>query len=365
MIRSVKRLLIFLLWSLLGLSLVAACARHPDNPALPQMGLAAPVEIVIDPQTGRRYTTLSVLIYNVAGLPWPVRSGRGPALDRIGGALHVARRDDAAPQVLLLQEAFVAKAGQIGIVAGYPNRVRGPLAGDASEIATADLDPDFLAGRSFWKGERSGKLVSSGLYVFADFPIIAARQSPFGPRTCAGFDCLANKGVMMVVLEIPGVPQPLQILNTHLNARGASGVGRERTLYAHQRQVDEIRTFLDHHLNPDWPLIYGGDFNTRRSPLRYDHKAAQMPGTVVDYYCAIVQTDCDVRMSWDGDEPWLDTQDLQGFSSGTQVRIRPIRVEARFDAPEAGGPLAGEMLSDHDGYLVTYELSWPASATGR
>jgi hypothetical protein len=363
MIRVVRRPLFPLFCALLGLGLAAACARHPANPPLPQMGRVAPAEIAIDPQTGRRHAALSVLIYNVAGLPWPVRSGRGPALDRIGGALHVARNEGAAPQVLLLQEAFVAKAGQIGIVAGYPNRWRGPLAGDASEIATVDLDPAFLAGRSFWKGERSGKLVSSGLYVFADYPIIAAWQSPFGPRTCAGFDCLANKGVMMVVIEIPGVPQPVQILNTHLNARGASGVGRERTLYAHQRQVDEIRAFLDRHLNPDWPLIYGGDFNTRRSPSRYDHKAAQMPGTVVDYYCAIVQTECDVRMSWDGDEPWLDTQDLQGFSSGSAVRLRPVRVEARFDAPVADGPLAGQMLSDHDGYLVTYELSWPATAT--
>ena len=60
-------------------------------------------------------------------------------------------------------------------------------------------------------------------------------------------------------------------------------------------------------------------------------------------------------MSWDGDEPWMDTQDLQFYADGRTVRIRPLRVEAMFD----GGP-SGPRLSDHDGFLVTYELRWPA-----
>jgi hypothetical protein len=68
----------------------------------------------------------------------------------------------------------------------------------------------------------------------------------------------------------------------------------------------------------------------------------------------VIKNTCDVQLSWDGDEPWMDTQDLQGFESGRQVRVKPVRLEAMFDAPQDG-----KMLSDHDGYLVTYELSWP------
>lgn len=61
-------------------------------------------------------------------------------------------------------------------------------------------------------------------------------------------------------------------------------------------------------------------------------------------------------MSWDGDEPWMDTQDLQFFWPGDRVAIRPIRVEAMFDGGESG-----PVLSDHDGFLVTYELRWAAT----
>jgi hypothetical protein len=63
-------------------------------------------------------------------------------------------------------------------------------------------------------------------------------------------------------------------------------------------------------------------------------------------------------MSWDGDAPWLDTQDLQGFDNGALVAVRPLRVEAKFDGPSTGGK-----LSDHDGYEVTYRLSWPRDSS--
>ena len=65
-------------------------------------------------------------------------------------------------------------------------------------------------------------------------------------------------------------------------------------------------------------------------------------------------------MSWDGDAPWMDTQDLQFFGEGEHVAIRPVRVEAMFD-----GGASGPRLSDHDGFLVTYELSWPAGTPAR
>ena len=65
----------------------------------------------------------------------------------------------------------------------------------------------------------------------------------------------------------------------------------------------------------------------------------------------------EIQMEHVGDAPWMDTQDLQFFWPGDRVSIRPIRVEAMFD----GGP-SGPELSDHDGFLVTYELSWPRDA---
>jgi hypothetical protein len=53
----------------------------------------------------------------------------------------------------------------------------------------------------------------------------------------------------------------------------------------------------------------------------------------------------------------MDTQDLQLFAPGTRVTVRPVRVEAMFDGSE-GSP----RLSDHDGFRVVYEISWPVGA---
>ena len=338
--------------TLLAASLLG-CGSHMRSAPLPQQALAKTADISTDAQTGRQQMHLSVLIYNVAGVPWPARSGRHPAFRKIERDLAQLYNQGRRPDVLMLQEAFTPRSGQIGKNVGYPNWVRGPRAKHKISVNAPPLDGDFIKGRRFWKGEKLGKILSSGLYLYSVYPITSLTMTPFGRHTCAGYDCLANKGVMMAVIEIPGVPEPIQVMNTHLNARKASGVGIKRTLYAYQQQVNEIKLLLDSDLRADWPFIYGGDFNTRRSSARFDHKVENIPGTVVDYYCAATKNTCDVRLSWDGDEPWMDTQDLQGFGHGGKVRIRPVRLEAMFDEP-----YKGKKLSDHDGYLVTYELSW-------
>ena len=58
-------------------------------------------------------------------------------------------------------------------------------------------------------------------------------------------------------------------------------------------------------------------------------------------------------MSWDGDAPWMDTQDLQLFRAPRDTILVPVRVQAMFDGSK-GDP----KLSDHDGFLVTYRLTW-------
>ena len=55
-------------------------------------------------------------------------------------------------------------------------------------------------------------------------------------------------------------------------------------------------------------------------------------------------------------QPWLRAQDLQAFASSAPVDVRPIRVETLFTAGPQG------RLSDHDGYLVRYRLSWAPPA---
>jgi endonuclease/exonuclease/phosphatase family metal-dependent hydrolase len=336
---------------LLTTLLLTSCAQRPSLTVTAQPAPRTP--LISISENGVEHTEISILTYNVAGLPWPIGRNRSAALAQISAELDRLRRAGRAPDIVLLQEAFTSNARRIGRVAGYPYRVAGPARNDRPGAPTPALDEAFLAARRWSKGEGIGKLVGSGLYLLSEYPIKELTMNAFGRDTCAGYDCLANKGAMVATIEIPGVPQPLQVMNTHLNARRASGVARSRSLYAHRRQIDELALLLDRTLDPGTPFLFGGDFNTRRSHERYLHKSTRIPGTIVRYYCTQVATDCEVLMSWDGDEPWMDTQDLQGFSSGSQVTVRPTRVEAMFDEPHRG-----HALSDHDGYLVTYELSW-------
>jgi hypothetical protein len=203
-------------------------------------------------------------------------------------------------------------------------------------------------------------IFSSGLYILSDLPLVAVNRAPFRSRECAGFDCLSNKGAMHARLAIPGVPSEIDLFNTHLNSRGHAGVSQDRSLKAHNLQVDELHRYIEAKWDKAHPMIFGGDLNMRRSPPRYAHFAEVMPYPLVHQYCLRKESGCDIRMSWDGDEPWMDTQDLQGFESGGGVTLQPIRVEAMFDKP-----WKGETLSDHDGFLVTYRLSWAAAAAPR
>lgn len=293
--------------------------------------------------------TLDVLTYNVEGLQWPARSGRAGDLARIGQILKDLRAAGHAPDVVLFQEVFSSAA--IGAVkeSGYPAIVGGP---SRTRSSRDSADAKREGRRRPTKGELGIRFTGSGLVIASRYPVTVTALDAYSRKTCAGFDCLSNKGVMLIRIAVPGVPVPVEIANTHMNAQKASKVKLERHLAAHRYQVKEMAMFLERHHSPDAPLILGGDFNMRRSPDRYETFAGSIPLEQVHRYC-LSGARCDVRMSWDGDAPWMDTQDLQFFASGRSVRILPNRVEAMFD----GAP-GSPQLSDHDGFRVVYKLNW-------
>lgn len=347
---------------LLGL-LAGACASGPVQRLEPGTP-AADAPRVTSLAEGGGEIELSVLIYNVEGLPWPARKGRGRKLDRIGEALARLRAEGRGPDIVMLQEAFTDRAGAIGPAADYPYIAAGPAAADRRETPAADIPRDFIRARRFFKGERFFRVFGAGLYIYSKFPIVRVETDPFSRYACAGLDCLANKGVLLVSIDIPGAPTPLDLFTTHMNAQRASRVGVERRDAAHRYQTDESARFLSAHRDDRHPLIFGGDFNMRNADARLEYFVYREPYNIVRHYCTVLTDDCDIRMSWDGDAPWLDTQDLQGFEDGAQITVRPVRAEALFDKRENGG-----VLADHDGYLVTYRLRWPApraaTANGR
>ncbi len=307
---------------------------------------------------GRRAMDLSVLIYNVEGLPRPVRKKRGADLRAIADVLAQMRARDEAPDVVMLQEAFSDEAAAISVLSGYPYVVAGPAAGDQRTIRPAAIPGEFRRAARWRKGERSPKVLSSGLFILSEFPIIWSAREPFSAAACAGYDCLANKGVLLARVWVPGLPTSVDLLTTHMNSQRAARVKLERTHEAHRYQVDESADFLARVRDERNPLIFAGDFNMRGEPGRFEYFKYRKPYRIVRHYCTVTVDDCDVRMPWGSDAPWLDSQDLQAFADGTTVRIRPVRVEALFDGPETGGK-----LSDHDGDKVTYRLSWPGGAS--
>ena len=300
---------------------------------------------------------LDVLTYNVEGLPKFARSGRRDPLGEIGAVLAALRQRGEAPDVVMFQEVFSRRARAGMLAAGYPSLAPGPT---ARQRPPRSDDPRLPGRRNPRKGEAGLKFASSGLLIAAEYPFVETGAVPFARGSCAGRDCLANKGVAFARMAIPGVPAPVDLYTTHMNSMGASRVPERRHLAAHNRQAREAADYVGLNSPPALPILFGGDFNMRGSPGRFDHFASLHRLRLVHLYCTEYPWSCDVRASWDGDAPWLDTQDLQLFASGAAVTVRPIRVEAMFDGSE-GSP----KLSDHHGLRVVYELSWPISTEWR
>lgn len=300
-------------------------------------------------------TTLSVLTFNIEGLSWPARSGRKLSLEEIGRHLARMRAAGTAPDVVLFQEMFSDAAKRAVASAGYPALDSGPRRTTRARGSTKERLP---GNSSLKRGEIGIHVFGSGLAIASRYAIVDTERRAYGRKSCAGFDCLSNKGIALARIDVPGVPTLIDVYDTHMNSRGASGAPAARNLAAHDRQALEASEFIDRTHDDATPVIFGGDFNMRHSEPRWENFSRYQSLNLVHRTCSHPGSGCDVQMSWDGDEPWMDTQDLQFYWNGQGVEIRPIRVQALFD-----GRPDSPQLSDHDGFLVTYELRWKASET--
>ena len=274
--------------------------------------------VMVDGETGIASIEISVLSFNVAGLPWPIACGkhsrqtdvdnkripiacnRAKALEKIGETLGELRQQGIEPDIVLLQEAFIAASAEVADRGGYPNRATGPGRDDDTETTSSRAGAAFIDARSLLGGEKFGKRLSSGLLVASNFPIKNSLSAPFYQWECAGFDCLANKGLVLVRLEIPGLPDELEVVTTHYNSKAASGVPLGRTLEAHKLQVASTVEFLERNSNPTLPAIWGGDLNMRHSDDRIDYfvNRAGEGLNEVSSYCLENTEKCDINMDW-------------------------------------------------------------------
>ncbi|MDB5713694.1 MAG: endonuclease/exonuclease/phosphatase [Sphingomonadales bacterium] len=305
-------------------------------------------------------TSLTLLSYNVHGLPWPLTSGRPAAFAQIAERLRDMRRTGTQPAVVALQEAFTTSAKQIGEAAGYRYIVKGPSAADRSAIAMTATDRKFASGASWLNGETLGPVEDSGLEIMSDYPILSVRSAVFPRFACAGYDCLANKGVLLVTVKIPGQALPVEIATAHMNSRGASGVGDDRTGYAYQRQVDALAAFFRANSNPALPLIFAGDFNigkalSRQVALR--SRAGNWWGTPDPTLARGALRVCmegvvkKVTDRTDAQTALRRAKDWQFPVNTPRLALVPSHVFVPF-----GTEADGTMLSDHIGYSVRYDF---------
>lgn len=301
--------------------------------------------------------SLSLLTYNVHGLPWPIVSSRATDLASIGARLAALRAAHAQPSVVVLQEAFTRDAARIGAEAGYRFSATGPSQSERDPAAATPVEQVLAAGASAFKGETEGKWEGSGLRLLSDFPILSVKRMAFPDDDCAGFDCLANKGVLLVTLDVPG-KGAVQIATTHLNSRAASGVPDARSILAYRRQVALLGQFLRREADPDRPLILAGDFNVGDAPGRRPAITAEVEGLKTAWGDEAGEglrtcvTQGHVDRPQDADYIIRRSRDFEFFYSSRTARITAEQASVPF-----GREPDGSSLSDHYGFQVRYRLS--------
>ncbi len=297
---------------------------------------------------------LSVLSFNVAGLPWPVSQNRAETMTMIGHHIRDLLLDGEGVDVVLIQEGFIDDTETIADILGFSERITGAGSALSSHaFACGECLPDTRQ-RKWWKGEGIGAWAGSGLHIFSAYPIVGIERMAFGETACAGYDCLANKGAVLARIILPGAPHPVDVITTHLNSTNAADVPKAETHFAHERQVRRLADFWIRATEQDHPAIIGGDFNIRGSHERFVPLAKLFQGAAfVKNTCQAVggTTLCEIDVR--PDAPWLTSQDLQAFRSGHSMTIKPVVAKTVLDHVSADVP-----LSDHFGFLVRYRLEW-------
>lgn len=286
---------------------------------------------------------LSVMTYNVKGLPWPIAQGRPAAIRAIGARLAAMRAVGRQPTVVVLQEAFIDEAKAIGDLAGYAYQVHGPY-------LRADMGVGASAGGTWYLGETRPSALDSGLVILSDLPVTAVARAEFPTDSCAGFDCLAAKGVVMATVDLPGGGS-VAIATTHLNSRGASGAPHARTHEAFARQADFLDRFVRWYRG-NRPLILAGDFNRAQRPERIKSLTAAMHSAREGLAEAVNQGAIAAADAEDARAIVKSARDMQFLFDGAATRLQVSGADVPF-----GTEPGGTDLSDHMGFTVRYRLT--------
>ncbi|WP_240138701.1 endonuclease/exonuclease/phosphatase family protein [Streptomyces sp. MUM 178J] len=198
-----------------SLSVVAATAAVP------------PAAYAAGSPTGSAVGSLTVLTYNVAGLPEPL-SGSKPAKNTKVISQRINSYD-----IVNVQEDFAYHADLIKH--------------DEHPYRTPPSVPEWVPV--------PGVPFSDGLNTLSDFKLRKLDRVTWD--RCAGYDCLTPKGFTYLRLELPGGTS-LDLYNAHMNA----GSGTEKKLRVRRDNVRQLSDYIKKH-SADRAVIVTGDTNSR------------------------------------------------------------------------------------------------------
>lgn len=297
---------------------------------------------------------LRLLSFNINALPNAVKSGGDEQYARIAEILRERRAAQTHPQIIVLQEAFNAKADVIQNTTGYRYIVRGPGRRDVSKKGKAHWT--LRSRKPYAAFDDPQKLTGSGLVILSDYPIIEAQHKAFDSDMCAGFDCLSNKAILLARVAVPGLENPIDVVNSHFNSRRKAGAPTRWTLEAHQRQTDTLDWFLSK-VHSGNPIVLAGDFNTRQS-ARFAYFREKIALQDTAEVCLSLTGTCGVDAETKIDEILYDTNDKQFFNGSQSHGLTPVHIVRNFTEQIDGKP-----LSDHLGYEVHYRITSSSTAS--
>lgn len=323
--------------------------QGPDLPAMPLPEAAKDADI-------------SVLTYNVKGLPWPAAWDRPQALKQISDRLALMRREGRQPSVVVLQEAFTDQAKELGDAAGYRYQILGPYLRPALPSAPS-LRESAGPARRWYLGETQGTPLDSGLIVLSDYPVVSVARQSFPDGSCAGFDCLAAKGALLVRLALPAGGK-VDVLTTHFNSRGASRAPAGDTQLAYTAQARFLASFVKRHHDRKLPLVMAGDFNMGQRPTRISalfgaiERLPNADGAVREALRQqFLRGDRELRRSRDVATIHRRARDMQFMLDGYDGRIEAVAGHVPF-----GTEPDGSTLSDHLGFTIYYRIAGPQAS---
>ena len=259
--------------------------------------------------------SFKVIQFNTWGVPLMVED-----CSRFGQAM--SRIESRAPDAVVLEEVFSNKGKRAFHSAAYPYEARGP--------------------RAF------PKLVSSGLRILSRFPIERVTQTVF--RRCTESDCLAKKGAILAVLDLPD-GQKLNLVATHLD----SG----KKVNVRLSQLEQIRALIEQEGEIGAATVFTGDLNFAEDSIEYPRMIQNLG--MIDAWRA-THPMAESGFTYDTSEnryahdyaikthepPLRGRIDYSLSKDGTQSLITPTESSVIFnDEP---------LLSDHYGLETTYRI---------